>query len=465
MPHGLYDPLLGPTDSKNTSPCPTCGNLYLNCPGHAGHVELCAPVYQPLTFPKLLILLRIKCLACHRFRLDKIQSKIFAAKFHLIDCGRIQEALELDDNLSSVVSNDANIGPDGKSIDTKVKKKDMLVNAGRSITLFLDKKLASTPMTMNNKPVTLTSHERSVRRQLVKDFLSACGACKKCNNCRAHSPRIRHDNYNKVFQSPLSDKMHKLNTTENIKIIPASAFSELGTYPSGSGWASDDSDMEDDEIEEDNEPAGTSTMSDNEDEYDESAMLGHKTRESTVLTSSGKLTAQQRTAEKASKPDKFMHALEVEAQAQITWQFESFLCTKVFGNAHAQRGVKDEKGYGIFFMRAIPVPPSRFRPPMVMGTMTVEHAQNHYLNKVLELNDRLRVNFATVQAIDSEGADSGKTDDKDNIQARAISTWIDLQTTVNCYIDSSKDPSGGAAQNVPNGIRQLLEKKEGMFRK
>ena len=89
---------------------------------------------------------------------------------------------------------------------------------------------------------------------------------------------------------------------------------------------------------------------------------------------------------------------------------------------------------------------------------------------MLELNDRLRTSFAAVQGVSGEEAvreviENGKQVDMDIIQARAISTWIDLQTTINCYIDSSKDPSAAAAQNVPNGIRQLLEKKEGMFRK
>jgi DNA-directed RNA polymerase I subunit RPA1 len=391
-----------------------------------------------------------------------MQCKIYAAKLHLIDCGRLKESLELDNDLATAVNNDdKGSSSDWKPLDVKIKKKDMMANASKSTTTFLDEKLESTPA--GNSRVTLTSHERSVRRQLIKDFLAACGGCKKCSKCGAYSPRIRHDNYNKVFQAPLSDKMLKMNTAENIRILPASAFSDLEGSNSGSGWASDDSDMEDDEGG--NEPNGTSTMSDEEDEFDEDAMLGRKGRESTVTTSSGQQTAQQKAANKVSKPDKFMHALEVEAQARITWKFEPFLCSKVIGSAHALKGVMEENGHDIFFMRSIPVPPSRFRPPMTMGTMTVEHAQNHYLNKVLEFNDRLRVTFATVQGLSIEDDNETNKADKDVIQAQAISTWIDLQTTVNCYIDSSKDPSAAASQNVPNGIRQLLEKKEGMFRK
>jgi DNA-directed RNA polymerase I subunit RPA1 len=41
---------------------------------------------------------------------------------------------------------------------------------------------------------------------------------------------------------------------------------------------------------------------------------------------------------------------------------------------------------------------------------------------------------------------------------------VDLQTTINCFMDSTRDPKG-TASSAPPGIRQLLEKKEGIFRK
>jgi DNA-directed RNA polymerase I subunit RPA1 len=136
LPHGLYDPLLGPTESRTTSPCPTCGNLYLNCPGHAGHIELCVPVYQPLTFPKMIQLLRLKCLNCHSFRLEKRLTKIFAVKFSLIDAGKCQEAMELDDLISTVVRRNAD--PDANP--KKQGKVNVNVAAG-SIDHLLREKL------------------------------------------------------------------------------------------------------------------------------------------------------------------------------------------------------------------------------------------------------------------------------------------------------------------------------------
>ena len=62
---GLYDPSLGPVE-QGSALCPTCHLTAKECPGHMGHIELDVPVYHPLLFPTLFLLLRHKCLACHR---------------------------------------------------------------------------------------------------------------------------------------------------------------------------------------------------------------------------------------------------------------------------------------------------------------------------------------------------------------------------------------------------------------
>jgi len=42
-----------------------------------------------------------------------------------------------------------------------------------------------------------------------------------------------------------------------------------------------------------------------------------------------------------------------------------------------------------------------------------------------------------------------------------FSKWIDLQETVNCLFDSSQNPK---STEKTSGIKQILEKKEGIFR-
>ena len=84
-----------------------------------------------------------------------------------------------------------------------------------------------------------------------------------------------------------------------------------------------------------------------------------------------------------------------------------------------------------------------------------------------------------------ETSEKDKQSDKSSSNlSKLITTWIDLQNAVNCYMDSAKDPNplnkdgpagmyncitvasivGPYLQSL-SGIRQLLEKKEGLFRK
>ena len=222
-----------------------------------------------------------------------------------------------------------------------------------------------------------------------------------------------------------------------------------------------------------------------------------------------------------------MNTLEIEAQCKLTWEKQPYLCSKFFGSAHAPEAgdgggvstpssllnyVNEENeqqqqqfgrsrqqrttsnaaehlpgaghGYTLFFLRALAVPPSRFRPPVIMGHMSIEHSQNYYLSRVLELNARLRSSFHVTRELiteegeiknalanSSDGTEPARQlkkvrEEKEKSQANSLGIWVELQTTINCFMDSTRDPKGTSANNAaPNGIRQLLEKKEGIFRK
>lgn len=93
------------------------------------------------------------------------------------------------------------------------------------------------------------------------------------------------------------------------------------------------------------------------------------------------------------KQKKFMPPIEVELQMQLLWKKEHKVLDMVFvagrrngsiGNGDASKGEGGDLGggYRLFFMRVIAVPPPRFRPPMEMGGMVVEHPQNVHLTKV-----------------------------------------------------------------------------------
>lgn len=251
------------------------------------------------------------------------------------------------------------------------------------------------------------SYERGLRKELISEVVSLCKAANKCNHCSAISPKIRQDSSNKIFQARLSKKSARLNEAEGIKI--ESALVEKND---------DDSDDEGvrpmDEEKEDLEDTDDEEEEEDDDEDD-----------------------------KAVSKDKFMHTGEVKAQLRRTWETDSFLLNAIF----ASGGSFNKNGYEIYFLQAIPVPPNRFRPPMQLSGMSVLHSQTNYLTSILTQNELVRAHFA-----------NGK-------EPRAYAAWIELQTHVNCLMDSSKDPSATPTNEVAPGIKQILERKEGLFRK
>ncbi|GMI37247.1 hypothetical protein TrRE_jg13388, partial [Triparma retinervis] len=278
--------------------------------------------------------------------------------------------------------------------------------------------------TTSQPPVTPTAHERAVLRSILSSFMSSNGGYSdKCGWCGAYSPRVRQVEGNKFFLGNLNAKQRKSNEGRNIELGPAGG------------------------------KKGEAPRMDDTDESEESEGEG--------------------TEEEVKKQDRFMTPLEVQSQAKRTWEMEPFLSSRVFGSSHCSNphSLKSLKtGHTIFFQRVVIVPPSRFRPPMVMGNMTVEHSQNGYINKIISLNQEIRDGIAGTAIkppsedsenfnaeVDAYQAAQGKTDS-------VLQKWIELQLAVNCYVDSSKDPQS-AQGNTPPGIRQLLERKEGIFRK
>jgi DNA-directed RNA polymerase I subunit RPA1 len=204
-----------------------------------------------------------------------------------------------------------------------------------------------------------------------------------------------------------------------------------------------------------------------------------------VSSSSAKKTST--TAGKDS-PDKYFTPMEVEAQMQLLWRRQSEIlnfiwlrcCSESVGfrRAISTEELKTAEAWKLFFMRIILMPPNKFRPAAVVADRVSEHPQNQYLRKILEENSKLRLlqyNQTEAMKIDAEEADEqNDTSGKSSSSAattgehlsKIVTSLIALQTSVNSYMDSSKDvrPEGNNASGSI-GVRQLLEKKEGLFRR
>jgi DNA-directed RNA polymerase I subunit RPA1 len=255
------------------------------------------------------------------------------------------------------------------------------IRSAKDVADALDKVLRShQPPTDSTSPSTtkLNSFERNLRKELAKAVLTACKGVKRCAHCGAYNPKIRQDSFNKLFQGALSATSLRANSVENVQFTSALIQASNATSDRGTNYDSDDTDR------------GENTMSGNEDSDSEDDEDDDEVANGT----------------KPKKSDMFMHAGEVQAQIKRTWQTDPFLLHCVFGGS--SQSLQD--GYQLFFLQAVPVPPSRFRPAMYLNGMAVEHSQTSYLSQMIRFNESIRESFAASD------------------EPRAYSGWIDLQT-------------------------------------
>ncbi|KAK1642603.1 hypothetical protein QYE76_060408 [Lolium multiflorum] len=135
---------------------------------------------------------------------------------------------------------------------------------------------------------------------------------------------------------------------------------------------------------------------------------------------------------------------EVESILRDLWEKEPRFCTLLCDFQQNLSVSEKKRGYEMFFLKSLLVPPNRFRPSTVSSLGIMEHPQNVMLGKVQEANLALQNANAHPNHLD------------------ILTRWRDLQTSVNLFYDSSKGlvKSGNDGQ----GIRQLLDKKTGILR-
>lgn len=397
-PGGLYDPHLGPLEE--TVPCKTCGQYYSPCHGHFGHVDLVAPVYNPLLFNILYNILHRTCFFCRHFRATRKQVETCVSQLELIAKGDIVGAKILEDDMPSetLYSDDS----DGSQYD----------DVGHS------------------RQQGWTSLQFTEATSVLKKFLKSRSPA--CKNCEAKNPAISKPTFGWFHMRGKSGdarqnviRGHNLegsfNGRTNKKALP-----EVENSNDTTPW----SDVVD--------SAETDTASDTSPRAQDGATRKHGGKGGEV------------PHEFVKQKDFFSGPLlpsEVKDILKDLWENEVQLCSFISHIQHQGLEMKEMKDdYSMFFLETILVPPIKFRPPAKGGDSVMEHPQTVLLNKVLQSNIQLR--FAH----------------DDNLErSKIVSRWMDLQQSVNVLFDS-KTATAQGQRGMASGICQLLEKKEGMFR-
>jgi DNA-directed RNA polymerase I subunit RPA1 len=143
------------------------------------------------------------------------------------------------------------------------------------------------------------------------------------------------------------------------------------------------------------------------------------------------------------------------------WSKEKAILDLMYGKIDAQsENYADSDGVSQFFMSSVIVPPTRFRPESEGNPGQSDsdraylHTHSAMLTKVIQANITLSDTLLAQQ--------KQVGDEKDAKSSNATQKWIMLQDAVNIFMDASMAQKTSEKQQ--QGIRQLLERKEGMFR-
>ncbi|KAM0687678.1 hypothetical protein COBT_001079 [Conglomerata obtusa] len=218
--HGLYDPRLGPLTEKS-GPCATCHLGYHECPGHIGHIPLPYPVLNPMTIDGLVALLNAVCHNCLFFKMGQRERLIAYAKFAMLRKGHSPDALlycmsevglsnnsrhDYSDDVKNpkINDNESNIfnGNDyGNNLKSN-KNNNFYVNFNIN-EMHLDDLYKLIERVINNapcQPLNPLEHHRE-----VSAFYRTCGFYRKCQNCYTKTPPYKKDKMSIIQSGVLQD--------------------------------------------------------------------------------------------------------------------------------------------------------------------------------------------------------------------------------------------------------------------
>lgn len=262
---------------------------------------------------------------------------------------------------------------------------------------------------------------------------------------------FRKEGYTKIIEYDLSKKQK--NTHEMLEIRRPNVLPSISArHPSGRESSQGDSDVE---------------TSDTESEPSDQMELGgereEERNEQPAKSASGKVKGARGRNERVAAPE------EIRAHLRRLFDNEALMCSLLFGR-HGPFAKLSKDGYSLasadmFFMEIIPVTPTRFRPPAKLGETLFEHPQNELLTRLLNTSYRLRDLNEELNTVSAKNAEYDEGVRRSVLQ-NLLNALVQLQIDVNSLIDSSKNPQPVRQGMLPPaGVKQGLEKKEGLFRK
>ena len=499
----LADPSLGVGAFDRDSNCEICNQNSENCTGHFGHIELQVPLYNPFELNNILKLLNAKCFNCDKLKMNKKDVLYLFFKLFLIKIGLLQEAknlheimfesfgescdkinrkilkfvkenlcfnknyfdtLEFNENSLNSTENEE----ENEKKKTKKNNNEEKINKIRKLSLKMNKilfkeicdKMNEKLILINEKKeeifnVSLTSND--LIEELKKEFWILTKNS-KCQNCGASSMKYKKVNNVRFFKILPSEKEKK-------RMIKNGIDFEKDSLENGTNFRNNKKKQKIKEklIKKNEDEINEFIINNNNNNIDDDD-LNEISSSFSENENVDKNYIKDKNNSIINNNQKFLPCIEVQESIKKLFENDSGFLHLLFGNLK-YNPLQNENDFHIeiissapnmFFLKNLIIPPNRFRPEnSTLESGDFLHQQTTTYVKILNLNaDIIQLSLK----LDEKKIENTNTSNFEDL----ISKWIQLQATVNSLFDSSKSLS--KTEQEGKGIKQLLEKKQGILR-
>ncbi|KAI2811349.1 DNA-directed RNA polymerase I subunit RPA1 [Blomia tropicalis] len=406
---GLSDTALGPL--KRNDFCKTCGLTDSNCLGHFGHVSLPLPVFNPFLMKQLFQILKMFCFNCHYFLFSRNHVEVYIAQLRALDLGLdfiLDDILEYANEVTNSVK-----GFDWNSLEGQTYLRNKL-----------NEKINTEFRQLKSTKLTNESFEDEPPSSL-NDGISTLENVEIMNskNVIEKKQQIFKDFFGGKLIKPTKICCNCNSRKAGMNVINRSLIILSSTK------------------------AAQSVANFDNDEDDEQDSSGKNIK--VEMKGKSYLTPSQ-TREHLRR----LWANERETLLRI-FPFINFE-TDNSNNQTMENGFevvneKDSCPLDVFFWETIIVSPNRFRPLRMLNGRSFEHYRTSALAELMLVAKSLELTLENAK----------KSNSGDTI-ARFHSNWQRLQILCNRLYDSKMDR---LPDNNSMGVKQILEKKEGLLRK
>ncbi|VDM38424.1 unnamed protein product [Toxocara canis] len=420
---GLYDPRLGPTEFFDK--CETCHQQGTYCPGHMGYIQLEVPVFNPLLFNFTYSLMKGTCVQCHRFTCNTkgLAAKVLLVQLRALDLGMLCVAHELGSFMQEKFLDDQKSGEGGAKLSDEMA-------ALAELDAIFTRVCGQSPSSLKGHMVRPMKNAIEFKRTLMHTFCRdhLFKHVRRCKLCGRSNGVLRNDGGRCI----LIDFSGAVSVKTTRAVTKASAL------------ISNDMMMED-ELEEDIKDT-KETKEDTKTLKDFSmSLLSEQTER---ILHKQMISVENGTCDKLA-----WRGVEVREHFRMVWKNDSALLKKLFPMFDCDDS--EHCPMDVLFCEKVLVPPTKFRPIRMFKGDKFENPQTVNLRKLLEATETMRaIRMAELISVRVPG----KT-----IQEKMHNSYLVLQQRIGAIFDQDLDKTSDQRSVIP-GIKQILEKKQGLFR-